>query len=501
MSETQQPQNNEEIKPEENFGYEDPNIESNTITPEELANLNRQLVSLPADSLKKVNDFIATLYADENIGGNYRQYFRSNVSSYIATRSKDSIVNDDIYDKQLNEDRSVFCNKIVFGDKSLTIKNLEMSNENISPKTAVARFTKFINAGEVEQVPLWHSGFWVTIKPPKQKDIILLEQEIADNQIKLGRETGSLIYSNYSVIVNRIVTMFIARHITEHTVKLDATTDNLLDYINVQDLNTLILGILSSVYPKGLEYTKVCRNNLIVNDGVKLCNNILKATLDTKKLLFVNRQALSKDMLDHMAKRRPDSVSLDAVKEYQRKMSCLAPRTVKVLDGTVEVTLENPSLSKYIDTGDKWVESLIREYEATLTGTVDVSEKNLKISTIALSLYLGMYNSFVKSIKFEGDDRTYTDQETIDAMLERLSEMHDGVKPFMDEMNKYIAESAVAIVATPAYECSDCGKSDKETETELKSGFDNLVPLNMTQLFFALSAQSRENLLRASATY
>ena len=484
-----------------NFNYSEPNTQEEDLTSDDLNAIMRTLPNMPAGRLKDILKFMKDLENDENVSANYKQYFASNASSQLALMGRYTVVNNDIYDQPLNDGENNFKNDVTYGDKKLNVRNIEMSNTDVNPKTAVARFTKFIDAGEIIQVPLWHSGFWVTIKPPKQKDFIALEQEIADNHITLGRETSTLIFSNYQVMVNRILVSFIARHITEYTVKLDSASDDIFSYINIQDLPALTLGILSSIFPKGLEYIKPCRGNLELQEGIKTCNNLIKATLDTKKLLFVNRQALTKDMLDHMSQRRPDSVPLSAVKEYQRKIQSLSPRTFTVLDDKVEVTLELPNINKYIDTGDKWVESIISEFESTLTDNVDDTTKNTKINNIVATIYLGLYNTFVKSIKFQGENRSYSDQETIDAMLERLSEKPEGVKPFLEQVNKYISESAIAIVATPAYECSVCKTSDKESDVKLKSGFENLVPLNMVYLFFGLSALSKTNLYRALNTY
>lgn len=498
----------EEVKSESNFDYTEPNEKSKNIDPQVLLyGLQQKLVNLPADKLELIDQFYAAITENQTANGNYKQYFKSNLASLVSVTGRDAIVNNNIFDKELNTDPNAFKNDVRFGDKKLNIKNLEMNQNDVNPKTAVARFTKYIDAGEVVQVPLWHSGFWVTIKPIKQKDFIQLEEEIAENQIKLGRETSSLIYSNYAVIVNRIVCAFLARHITEYSLKLESGNENIFDYISVQDLNPLILAMISTIYTKGLSYSKACKNNLVHEDGVKVCNNVLSAVLDPKKLLFVNTYVLGNNkgdfnLLDHMSKRRPNSVSLDSVKEYQRRINCLAPRTIKVLDDKVEITLEHPSISKYIDTGEKWVQNIVDEFESTLTEGQDTSIKNIKIGTIVLAIYAGIYNSFVKSIKYAGDNRAYTDQETIDAMLEKLSEKEDGVKPFINAINKYISESAVAIVAVPAYECEKCKQTVKEEEVPVnKSGFNNLVPLNMTHLFFGLSALARENLLSISRTY
>lgn len=490
----------EETKQEgSNFSYTDPNTSNpENINIEEISKLTKELIVLPADTLSKIKTFLEDIINNKNIN-NYREYFRANAATAFAVDSRNTIARNSVYEEVVNKDKEGIANSVNYADKHLNIENIELSANDVNPKTAVARFTKYINAGEIVRVPLWHSGFWVTLRPPKQKDFIILEQEIANNHIQLGRDTNSLVYSNYSVIVTRIIATFINNHITEASIDIGENED-FFDYISIQDLNILILGILSSIFPKGLDYTKACRNNLQEEDGIKTCNAIIRATLDTKKLLFVNRQALTKDMLEHMAKRRSRSVSVDAVKEYQNKIASLAPKTIDVLDGKVTIEIENPTINKFVDVGERWVEALISESEALLTSDADISTKNNKIETLVLTIYLGIYNAYVKHIKTNDDGRIYKDQDSIDTMLDRLSEVEDTIKPFINGVSEYISNSAVAVVATPAYECPDCKKSDK-LDYSSKYGFDNLIPLNMIYLFFALSALSKQNTLRLQNMY
>lgn len=500
-NENVQNENNEVL---DNFKRSNPNIEdSKPITVEEYIELQHIMATLPADRFKAVTDFMRAINQGENFS--YREYFKENVASRVATAGRASTAQRNVYADNL--EKNEYCNDINYANKSLGIRNVELG-EAVDAKTAVARFTKFIDAGEVIQVPLYHSGFWVTIKPPKQKDFIALEQEIGDNHVSLGRETISLIYSNYSVLINRAICNFIARHITEYTVKLPSDKDNIFDYINVQDLNALVLGILSCVHPKGLDYIKACENNVKMEDGSKACNVIIRAKLDPKKLLYVNRHALPdnemKFILDHMAQRRPDSVSLDSVLEYQKRIKQLAPRTIKVLDGKVEVELENPSLNKYIDVGDRWVGAIIKEAEDVLTEAADIASKNAQIDTLVATMKLGLYNSYIKSISGidNGKKFTYTDQSTIDAMLDRLSERDDCIVQFLEDITKYISESSIAIVAVPAFECPECKNVEKpEGVTPVASGFENLVPLNLVYLFFDLSASARNRLASASSMF
>lgn len=494
MSEEIKPEVAQETKTQEatnnNFTYADPVSDSESKTYEEISKLQKSILALPADTISAIEGFLENIAKNQKIT-NYREYFNANEATrFTATQTGTTYFNK-TYEKSINSG-DFNSNQVQYGDKALNIREIEIGNKDVSPKTVIARFTKYVNAGEIIQVPLWHSGFWITLRPPKQKDFIILEQEIADTHIKIGRETATLAYSNYTVIVTRVLVNFIAQHITETTVKLDNDDDDIFNYINVQDLNTIVLGILSAIFPKGLEYAKTCKNNLQEEDGYSTCNNIIKATLDPKKLLFVNRKALTKEMLDHMSKRRPYTMSLDSVKEYQRGIASLITKDVELLDGKVKIQIENPSIARYIDVGEKWVDALIAETEKLVEEGADISAKNIKINTLISTILMGVYNAYAKSVTTTDDGKVHTDQFNIDSMLDILSEVGDTIGPFIKAVNEYISDSAIAIVGTPAYECPNCKESDKDPITS-KYGFDNIIPLNMTHLFFVLSGSSRRN--------
>ena len=123
-----------------------------------------------------------------------------------------------------------------------------------------------MGVGEVTQIPLWHSGFWITIRPPKSSDVINIEYELAKNVINLGRQTNTLVFSNSSVLFNKIVAEYILKHISETSLKLPADED-LLDYIDVRDLNLMVIGMIASMYPRSIPITKSCINSTVIEDN------------------------------------------------------------------------------------------------------------------------------------------------------------------------------------------------------------------------------------------
>ncbi len=223
---------------------------------------------------------------------------KQTVATGINIESSRTTTRDNVFVDNLKEVND-FVNTVKYSDKDLVSRpiNFKQTDGVISGSTAVARFTSLLGVGVVTQVPLWHSGIWLTIKPPKQTDIINLEIAIANNQIQLGRETNTLVYSNYSVIYNRLVTDFILKHIVDSSLKIPED-DDIRNHISMHDMYPLILAMISSMYPDGIPVTRTCINTSVLNDDkTPKCDFVVSATLDTNKLLWVNRKALNNKLL------------------------------------------------------------------------------------------------------------------------------------------------------------------------------------------------------------
>lgn len=423
------------------------------------------------------------------------------ISAGVNIESMRTTTMDDIFVDNLNEKLDDFINLAKYSDKELTIRPLNFKQKDgaISGQAAVARFTSLLGVGEVTQVPLWHSGIWLTIKPPKQSDIINLELAIANNQISLGRDTNTLVYSNYSVIFNRLVTDFVMKHVVDTTLKI-TEEDDLRDYIVIHDLYPLILGMITSMYPDGIPITRTCINTKELNeDKTPKCDFTVSSKVDTKKLLFVNRKSISNNMLSHMSKRSPNSMTVDEVKEYQLSIKESVDKKITIkTENSLEITaiLSLPMLKDYVINGEAWVLNIIKESEELFSKTDSDEVKNSKVNDILMTVILGIYNVFVKKIETNGS--IVEDRETITEVLTVLSNDNEAFKSFINEVKKFISRSAIAIVATPNYECPKC--KAEQTDSNLNKAFKELIPLNVLESFFDLSVL-RINKVRNKSMY
>jgi len=398
------------------------------------------------------------------------------------TMDVDSVRTTNVDDMLYVEDNETYENNVKYGSNEYNIRDLNFKpkNKKVSGDAITALLSAKTGIGGVVQVPLWHSGFWLTLKPIKDSDIINLEIELANSEIELGRDTSSLIYSNYSVVYNRIVTNFILQH-TQNT-SLDIPISELRNYIKIQDLYPLVNGILYSMNPKGYEYARACVNGAVLEDNKPKCTYILNGVIDFKKLLYVDRSRLTKDMFLQMSKRSPKSVTPEEVIEYQRLLT--KDNILKITTGNgleVEFILDLPTLEDYIVSGELWINNIINDTQKLFTESTDEEVKNNLIKEMTLTTVLGMYNSFVDKITF--DEYEVSSFNDINLALETLSADDDTIVAFINGIKDFINKNTIAVVGLTNFDCPVCKESQA---THDMINFKEIIPLNVVESFFDL---------------
>jgi len=459
-------------------------ISSPTGTNSKTTELSKQLDSLPAGEFeKKYKDNDNLIALNVSLGG------------------ERNTNREDIYGGLTEEE---LVNEVKYGEKSLEIKPVTVNSKKnvISGDTAVAMFTSSLGIGNIMHIPLWNSGFWISIRPPEDPDIINLDIALSNYELELGRNTNTLVYSNYSVIFIKLVTDFIENHIMNSSLKLNAD-ESIMDHILISDLYPMILGIITAMYPKGYEITKGCKNTLVADDDGNLkCNFIATGKVNPRKMLFVNRQRINSTGLEHMAKRQPNSVTVDMVKNYQKLVNSGEEKVFDISNSSkdIKVTLKSPTISAMIESGELWVNTIISKAEEAFTKTDTDVVKNKKINDIVKSSVLGIYNIYTTKIEFEnnGETKSVVDTSTINTLLNVISSEDDIVESYSKAIKSYINDDMISMVGMPDFICPNC--KEAQLSSDSNPAFKEIIPINMLEDFFDLSAL-RAKKIRNKETY
>ena len=463
------------------------NIKNDMVKEEEFKDTDLgDHVVLPTADYEKLQAFIKLL---ENIDiKTYNAKFTKddNIVAGVNLDSSKKTIKDNVYSDTVNNND--YVNDIKYGENEFNIRPLAINSKagsTLKGNAALAKLTQSIGIGVHTQIPLWHSGFWITLRPPKDVDIINLNIKIANNEMKLGRETNTFIYSNYSVVLNNILTEFILDHMV--SCSLDYGDRDIKEFIKVQDLYPLVNGLIKAMYPNGYGVSKACVNSLVIEDDKPKCNSIISGTVDPDKMLWVNRKALTKEMIHQMSKKSPKSTTIDEVVEYQNNLFTNNHKQVVVKSSTgmeLKLTLKAPNLNEYINNGEEWVNTIIAIVEETVGDDTEKPTEE-RINKIVLSMVLGIYNIFITQVEYD-DGSVVVDRATLNELVNAMSADDELLANTLEEIKKFISDYVIAIVGTPNYVCPNCGEIQKEVTDNRP--FRNIIPENILENFFDLSA-------------
>lgn len=378
-------------------------------------------------------------------------------------------------------------------------------NKELTGAEAVMRIQSIMGHTSLIKIPLWHSGFWVTLKAPLDSQLLYFEDQFLDDKKKFGYMTNGCIFTSEDFLLNKqLLNLFKSLIYKSPIDGIDLTNlDELCDLIKIQDLQIIAWGIASLMWPKGFDYT---RGTIDDNNG-ELSPSISKGLLDLSKLMFVDKTSLSESQLEHMTSHAAINKSLtkEEVIKYQnnfkRKLSkeIVFEKTRNEEDNTsneIRIVLEAPNINKYFEYSNFLLEKSITDVNNSLMYNEDSLSRESLIINVCYARLVGLWSHYIKEIKlvtnikddnYVNDDSEpqvdkYTDIKTISAWVDRVSSDNYLRDKFLEEIKKFVDGSTNAIIAVPS-----CSEEDENNP--LNPNFPHLVPINATMLFFILRAQ------------
>lgn len=437
-----------------------------------------ELMAMPSDFADHVKDILNEL-------PNINLVDNEEARKWIQALNKglEQLPSQEMFKNTFSDPSKHFTQKPEHGGKPLVAaapKFEKMENSVLSGEKAVIRVLQTLGLGTLFQVPLWHTGIWVTIKPPTEAEIIELNRQLISDKITFGRYSYGLVFANTTAYTSERLVEFALEHIYNTSLKVESlTAGDLNKLISCQDIPVLLWGIISTMYPNGFKYERSC-----VNDPEK-CNHIVEETLNITKLLWTSIDGLTDYQREHMSYRQARSRTMDQVTRYKDDLSAIHKTRVKLLDNQeIYMTIKSPSVAEYVDAGHVWIDSIVSAVEKTINSSVTDEEKENLIVKYAQASRLRQYAHWIETI--EVDTNTAEDRETLDELLNVLSADEELFASIMTKIKDYINRSVISLVGIPSYECPKCGVS-QSTETLPK--FVNVIPLDVQQLFFGLFTQ------------
>lgn len=341
---------------------------------------------------------------------------------------------------------------------------------------AMLRVRSIMGLGGVVSVPLFHSGFWVTLTTPSESSLIELFRRISDDKVRLGRETMGLVFSNEQSYITGWLVDFCLEHVSETSLKTD-DLPTIRRLMLAQDHNVLLWGLACLVWPRGFNYGRA----LTTKEGIQTAETVT-GRISVGKLLWVDNSFMSARQKAHMARRARGSMTEEQVLEYQKEFNLGEGRLFKIND-QLSLRLKQPSLENYVQDGENWISNIVRMVDTTFTQAAPGDEeRNRLIDLHAKAARLRKYGSWVSSVVFtEPDGATAhenTEEEVITQTLEMLSALPEAAE-IEKAMGVFIDDTTCSLIAIPE-------TSGKETGIPR---YPHLIPLDVINTFFTLLAQ------------
>lgn len=343
-----------------------------------------------------------------------------------------------------------------------------------SGEKAMLRVKSLLGMGGIVSIPLYHSGFWVTLSRPSDGEMIELRRRMQQDKMDLGRMTFGLVFSNEQVYLNSWLFEFCMSKLYDTTARVDNPKTELRDLIKIQDLNILFWGLACLIWPRGFDYVRP----LTTVDGIENTQTV-SAKINVSKLKWVDNNSFSKEQNAQMARRGRGSVTVEEIKKYQETFmpSLSQGRRIQVVEG-LDLMLSTPSVSDYIVDGETWISSIVEAVDSTFT--VTAPEENQRIYALeqqSRAARTRNYGAWIKSVIIndhvnEEADVVYSTLEDISTNDELHNKVTEAVRQFRDDCTR-------ALIAIPATNGQQSGVPR----------FANLIPIDVINVFFTLLAQ------------
>lgn len=376
------------------------------------------------------------------------------------------------YHQRIDSERGPLC---------AGIPNLKFNTgEKVSGERAVLRVRSLLGMGTILQIPLWHSGFWVTLKAPSEGSLLELQRRLIEEKINLGRNTHGLAYANTSVFIAGWLIDFAMAHIYDITVKGEF---DLRKKIKVLDIPTIIWGLACTIWPSGFQYSRAC-----IADPEK-CNHVIHEKLNLSKILWVDRNSLTQKQINHMMSRGGTSMTPESVDAYQAEFQRGMGRTIKFgPEEQIAMTFKVPNVDEYIESGYKWINNIVSMIDAAMTTERNDTTRNIQVAEMGKATNMRQYAHWIESIDANG--MLADDVETIEQIVDTLSSEDDIRVKYFTEVIRFIDDATMSLIAVPTFECPACNQPQKAPHAR----FPHLLPIDVMSSFFTLVVQKLQKI-------
>lgn len=353
----------------------------------------------------------------------------------------------------------------------------ESSGRELTGEEARLFFRAAISSGDRARIPLYHTGIWITIKAPTERELEMLDLRLAREKVNYGWRSLGHVFSSQQVFFAETLIDFILEHVIT-TSYYDSAPETLRKVILQPDYMQMVYGLLCAMYPDGHMYEQSC-----MVDPTK-CRHVESGVVSFGKMEFVDNRQFTDFQRQHMRKRNPRSQSKADVERYQSEHKYNRDNVVK-LKGDIVVELKVPTLEEYIKSGHGWINGMVESIDSAFGKELNANERMMAIIRQTNVSALQQYSHWVRQLSDVSSDRHVVDRETLEETLADLTSDDAIYDNFTKGVKAYMDRNYICAHGLPKMPCPSCGESPSE---EL-SRHPHVFPIDLVEVFFTLVAQ------------
>lgn len=431
-------------------------------------------LSLPSLPFNKFTEIVNNIKAEELDISNPN----INVWKRIVEEALNFYTTAGLYQDRFDDSNSVFRQGVLNKDdilKTMSPLKFKSTAGELKGDMAVLRISAMLGLGDVVNVPLPHSGFWVAIKPPNESDLIDFYNNIFKEKIMLGRMTNGLTLTNFSVYINQKLFAFIQKHIHSISNK-DITVNELGNYLLIHDFYILAWGFISTIYPNGFDYQRVCTSN------VEACQHVVNSIINMQKLLWIDNSSLTEAQKNILSENRANVLGIESYRKYIAEHTRTITSDFK-LNENILFKLKVPTFNEYVADGMDWINGVNNMIDSLVIETEDTENtRSEALNQYVKSSMLRQFSHFIDQIDIQ--DSSINDRETVNKTLTIFSS-DDNIRVALSEkILEFKSKTTLALIGIPEYDCPVCHQPQNTTPVNNK--LVSVIPLDVMQTFFTL---------------
>ena len=320
----------------------------------------------------------------------------------------------------------------------------------------------------VFRIPLYNSGFWLSIKPPTVSELDAFVREVDNDFKEFGRILGAHYHLIFNIYIKKKLVDLIFNNLIGSNFDNFKNKQALLDVISLNDYDTLAWALCTMMYIDGINIGVYCTN---ID-----CGYVDKSQyIDLSKCNFLNHDVFNADavkwMLSGFTEKTPKNYK-DL--EHYRINILKGTKTIKDIDGTNVYTLEVPTMRRYLEIGEELLDNIIE----SVHGERDTSTQRLS-TEISYNVYKMLTPWISKMTMLENGVTQFITSDS-NAIMESLDIGYGEDNNIYAEVESFLKDSRVCYFGITSLKCPKCGKIPNLAK-------DNMFVFDMEHLFFGLS--------------